>query len=158
MTADRFSIRAFKERDIEEIVDLEQRCFGGIHYLHDLSKPNINVATNDGQVIGFVASRALPTSSGAWIDCIAVEPRYQRAGIGRLLVDRVHCWMNYAFRRHIFAYVRQQDLQAQQFFRAVDFVAVRSVKSAVAGHDAYLFRFRHSLASPIKSADRLRAA
>lgn len=40
----------------------------------------------DGTMIGFVAGDTRPSQGGAWISTIAVDPRYQRRGIGRALL------------------------------------------------------------------------
>lgn len=43
-------------------------------------------AVNNGEMIGFAACDPRPSQSIAWISTIAVDPRYQRRGIGRALL------------------------------------------------------------------------
>jgi ribosomal-protein-alanine acetyltransferase len=43
-------------------------------------------AVEDGEMIGFVACDLRPSQSAAWIATIAVDPRYQRRGIGHMLL------------------------------------------------------------------------
>ena len=40
----------------------------------------------DGEMIGFAACDSRPSQSAAWIATIAVDPRWQRRGIGRMLL------------------------------------------------------------------------
>src|SRR5690606_37464534 len=40
----------------------------------------------DGEMIAFAACDPRPTQSAAWIATIAVDPRWQRRGIGRMLL------------------------------------------------------------------------
>jgi ribosomal-protein-alanine N-acetyltransferase len=40
----------------------------------------------DGEMIGFAACDPRPSQSVAWIATIAVDPRWQRRGIGRMLL------------------------------------------------------------------------
>jgi ribosomal-protein-alanine N-acetyltransferase len=43
-------------------------------------------AVENNEMIGFVGGDPRPSQSFAWIATIAVDPRYQRRGIGRLLL------------------------------------------------------------------------
>jgi len=43
-------------------------------------------AMEDGGMIGFVAGETRPSHGAAWIATLAVDPRYQRRGIGRALL------------------------------------------------------------------------
>lgn len=43
-------------------------------------------AVNDGEMIGFAACDPRPSQSVAWISTLAVDPRYQRRGVGRMLL------------------------------------------------------------------------
>lgn len=50
-------------------------------------------AVEDGDMIGFIGGDPRPSQAVAWVATIAVDPRYQRRGIGRMLLhaceDRV---------------------------------------------------------------------
>lgn len=43
-------------------------------------------AVGDGGLIGFIAGETRPSQGAAWIATLAVDPRYQRRGIGRALL------------------------------------------------------------------------
>jgi len=44
-------------------------------------------AVEFGEMIGFVAGDTRPANGAAWISTIGVDPRYQRRGIGRALLE-----------------------------------------------------------------------
>jgi len=44
-------------------------------------------AVENGEMIGFAACDTRPSQSAAWIATIAVDPRWQRRGIGRMLLQ-----------------------------------------------------------------------
>jgi ribosomal-protein-alanine N-acetyltransferase len=43
-------------------------------------------AVENGELIGFIAGDPRPSESVSWVATIAVDPRYQRRGIGRALL------------------------------------------------------------------------
>ncbi|MEW6287877.1 MAG: GNAT family N-acetyltransferase [Chloroflexota bacterium] len=43
-------------------------------------------AVEDGEMIGFAACDPRPSQSVAWLSTLAVDPRFQRRGIGRMLL------------------------------------------------------------------------
>lgn len=43
-------------------------------------------AVEDGEMVGFAACDPRPSQSVAWLSTIAVDPRFQRRGIGRMLL------------------------------------------------------------------------
>lgn len=43
-------------------------------------------AVEDGEFVGFAACDPRPSQAAAWLSTIAVDPRYQRRGIGRMLL------------------------------------------------------------------------
>ncbi len=51
-------------------------------------------AVESGEMIGFVAGDARQSNGVAWISTIAVDPRYQRRGIGRALLQACEVQMN----------------------------------------------------------------
>ncbi len=44
-------------------------------------------AVESGEMIGFVAGDTRPSNGAAWISTIGVDPRFQRRGIGRALLE-----------------------------------------------------------------------
>lgn len=79
--------------DLNALRKLEQTCFEKDAWsLFDLIAVLswINVvrfkAMEENQMIGFVAGETRQAAGSAWIATIAVDPRYQRRGIGRALL------------------------------------------------------------------------
>jgi len=80
-------------RDLGALRGLEQVSFGRdawsiLDLIAVLTFPEIVrlKATEDGEMIGFVAGDPRPSEGFAWIATIAVDPRYRRRGIGRALL------------------------------------------------------------------------
>jgi ribosomal-protein-alanine N-acetyltransferase len=79
--------------DLSSLRRLEHACFDVDAWsLFDLiavlSWPDVIrfKAVEDSQMIGFVAGETRPSRGAAWIATIAVDPRFQRRGIGRALL------------------------------------------------------------------------
>lgn len=95
-----------------------------------------------GTVVGFAVMERRAKSSR--IINLAVAPEVSRQGIGRLLVDYMK---QMRWRGPLWAFVRERNLRAQCFFRAMGFMA-KEVRHAFyrdatgADEDAYLFVWR----------------
>ena len=79
--------------DFNALRRLEKDCFGKdawpiLDLFAILSWPNVIrlKAVENDEMIGFVGGDPRPSQSVAWIATIAVDPRYQRRGIGRMLL------------------------------------------------------------------------
>jgi len=79
--------------DLNALRRLEHTCFEKdawplLDLLAVLSWPDVLrfKAAENGEMIGFVACDPRPSQSAAWIATIAVDPRFQRHGIGRMLL------------------------------------------------------------------------
>jgi len=79
--------------DLKALHRLEKACFEKdawplLELIAVLSWPEIIrfKAMEDGEMVGFVACDPRPSQSAAWIATIAVDPRFQRRGIGRMLL------------------------------------------------------------------------
>ncbi len=80
-------------RDLGELRRLEQVCFGRdawplLDLMAVLTWPDVIrlKAVEDGRMIGFVAGDPRRSEAASWVATIAVDPRYQRRGIGRALL------------------------------------------------------------------------
>jgi ribosomal-protein-alanine N-acetyltransferase len=86
-------IQSASLRDLTALRRLEQICFGqdawplldliAVLTWSDVIKLK---AVEAGEMIGFVACDPRPSESASWIATIAVDPRHQRRGIGRMLL------------------------------------------------------------------------
>ena len=79
-------------------------------------------AVEDGEMIGFVAGETRPLQGIAWIATIAVDPRFQRRGIGRALLRACEARIN---QRRIKLTVRLSNnpailLYEQEGYRTLD--------------------------------------
>lgn len=79
--------------DLTALRKLEHACFDKdawplLDLMAVLTWPDIIrlKVVEDGEMIGFAACDPRPTQSAAWIATIAVDPRWQRRGIGRMLL------------------------------------------------------------------------
>lgn len=79
--------------DLTALRKLEHTCFDKdawplLDLMAVLTWPDIIrlKVVEDGEMIGFAACDPRPTQSAAWIATIAVDPRWQRRGIGRMLL------------------------------------------------------------------------
>ena len=80
-------------RDLGALRKLEQACFDKdawpvLDLIAVLTFPEVVrlKAVLDGQMIGFVAGDPRRRDGWAWIATIGVDPRYQRRGVGRVLL------------------------------------------------------------------------
>lgn len=80
-------------RDLSALRRLEQACFQKdawplLELMAVLSWPDVTKlkAVEAGEMVGFVACDPRPAEHASWIATIAVDPRYQRRGIGRALL------------------------------------------------------------------------
>jgi ribosomal-protein-alanine N-acetyltransferase len=81
-------------RDLGSLRRLEQACFEKdawplLDLIAVLSWPEVIrlKAVEDGQMVGFAACDPRPSEGVSWIATIGVDPRYQRRGIGRALLQ-----------------------------------------------------------------------
>ena len=79
--------------DLNALRKLEHTCFDKdawplLDLIAVLTWPDVIrlKAVEDGEMIGFVACDPRPSQSAAWIATLAVDPRWQRRGIGRMLL------------------------------------------------------------------------
>jgi N-alpha-acetyltransferase 10/11 len=87
-------IHAASIRDLGALRRLEQVCFEKdawplLDLIAVLTWPDVIrlKAVENGEMIGFVAGDPRRSEGAGWIATIAVDPRYQRRGIGRALLQ-----------------------------------------------------------------------
>ena len=80
-------------RDLGALRRLEQACFEKdawslLDLIAVLTWPDVVrlKAVENGELIGFVAGDPRPSEEASWVATLAVDPRYQRRGIGRALL------------------------------------------------------------------------
>lgn len=96
----------------------------------------------DEQVVGYAVCELL--SDRIHVLNFAVAPEWRRRGVGRQLVAKLKEKLSAHRRTRLVLEVRERNLDAQRFFRAMGFRAVAVLR----GHyhdspeDAYVFRYR----------------
>jgi ribosomal-protein-alanine N-acetyltransferase len=112
-------IRCLRQRNcIGMVAELGERVVG--YELHELHKDRIHLIN------------------------LAVHPDFCQQGIGRQLVQKLVDKLNNSNRRRVVAEVRERNLPAQLFFRAIGFRAVNTLRNfyAAAGIDEDAYQFR----------------
>jgi len=76
---------------------------------------------------------------------VEVHPEFQRDGVGRSLINKLKSKLSYERRNRITLKVRESNLDAQLFFRAMGFQAVEVLRNHYqeCSEDAYLMRYQH---------------
>ena len=84
---------------------------------------DVLVAQADGKVVGYLVLSFIPGLSGlrAWIDDVAVDPDYQRRGLGASLVGAAIQTASMRGASHLFVYTRRGDRDVREFYRACGF-------------------------------------
>lgn len=126
-------IRWMIRRDMAEVLDIEQVSFvnpwSEEEFLKWLRQRNVigMVAEQDGRLFGYMVYEFSKT--GIHLHNIAAAP--QRHGVGTALIDKLRGKLRYDRRNRITVNVRETNLDAQLFFKAMGFEAVKVI------HDAY---------------------
>lgn len=144
-------IRFITRRDMEDVMALELAAFGdpwSEREITDFLKlPHAIgvVVEDDGILVGFMLYEIGP-------DCIvlhdiAINELYRREGIGRQLVDKLIDKLHEKRRRDLLVLVRERNLEAQLFFRALGFRTAGIVRHAYwdVEEDGYRMRYRKGL-------------
>src|SRR5271157_187373 len=98
MVLEKVKIRVLDENDLDAIVEIDERILGKerrafwkrkIAYSGIFPRPAL-VAELEGKVVGFILGYVSGWEFGVpdcvgWIDTLAVDPTYQRSGIGRTM-------------------------------------------------------------------------
>lgn len=150
-------VRWLCRRDMDDVLRIERQCFDHPWTREDfvccLSQRNCIGVVVDvrSEVAGFMIYEL---AHGRFhILNIAVARPFRRMHLARSMVERVIWKLAETHRTHIFCEVRERNLTAQQFFKALDFRAVAVLRAHYddTEEDAYLMRFTddsRSLANP----------
>lgn len=146
-TSIRPHIRWMIRRDLSEVLRIERQCFefpwNEVDYLRCLGQRNCigMVAEHDDAVAGFMVYELHKTQLR--LLNFAVAPECQRQGVGRRLVERLQEKLAVQRRRRIDLEVRETNLPAQFFFRALGFRATEVLKGWYEDtpEDAYVMQF-----------------
>jgi len=144
----RVHIRWMLRRDMNEILRIEQDSFElpwtEEDFLNCLRSRNcIGMSAEQGErVVAFMIYELHKRK----LDILnfAVQPDFRRARVGAQMVSKLISKLSGHRRTHITAVVRETNLQAQLFFRAVNFTALRVLRDHFddTGESAYLMRYR----------------
>lgn len=128
----RVNIRQATRNDISYISRVERSIFSDpwstseILLMLNSKKSEIWLAIHRDTPIGIMSFRY--NEDHLWLCSIGVVKEYRRMGVGHKLIDVVKKKARDLCKR-IRAYVREEDLSAQLFFRSCEFVAVGSTSS-----------------------------
>lgn len=144
----RWMIRA----DLKEVLAIEKACFecpwdedeyvsylGHRHRIGMVYEPTVS-----GQSKGIRAYMLYELHhDGLELDNMAVDPHFQREGYGWQMIDKLRDKLSQQRRTWITVKVREGNLEAQLFFKAMGFrcVDVLPAPYEVTDEDAYLFRY-----------------
>ncbi len=126
-------------RDMPEVLDIENHAsefpWSEDDFSTALRQLNIigTVAEYDYQVVGFVVYEL--HKSRLQLINVAVHQDLQRQGIGRQIVEHIKNKPAVARRSLVMLDVRETNLTAQRFFRAMGFKAVSILRRLLPGHD-----------------------
>ena len=145
-------LRWMIDRDLSQVMGIESLCFGPdadtrreMRALIDMPGVYSIVAEAENESIdGFVIYERRKTR--IVIRNLAVAPMRQRRGIGTLLIDKLRGKLSFQ-RKVLTALVRESNLPAQLFFRAMGLVATDIIPHPWARfggglEDGYLFELR----------------
>ena len=138
-------IRWMIRRDMPEVLDIEQRCFAQCwseeNFLCALRQRNTigMIAEHQEAVIAFMVYQL--KKAELHILNFAVHPQFWRSGVGSEMVAKLVAKLTSQRREKISVCVREGNLPAQQFWRAVHFAAKNILSGYYedTGEDAYRF-------------------
>lgn len=150
-------------RDLEYVYAIERQCFE-----HPWTEDEFIRCLRQRNCIGMVAERDVSMSVGGEGEHVydtqpvgymiyelhknrlhllnfAVHPRFQRTGVGRAMIDKLMTKLSPDRRNRIVLEVRETNLDAQLFFKAMGFRAIsvlRGFYGEDTAEDAYLMQRR----------------
>ncbi len=144
----RVHVRWMVRRDFPEVMAIEQACFEFPWDEKDfetcLRQRNCigMVAEHEGRVVGFMIYE-IPKNRIHLLN-IATAPEFQHQGVARQMVQKLIGKLASQRRTKISLEVRETNLPALVFFRALGFLAVQTLKNHYheTNDDAYVLQYR----------------
>ena len=144
----RVHIRWMIRRDMPEVLQAERESFefawSEEDFLRCLRQRNcIGMVAEQGEkVVGFMIYEL--HKAKLHILNFAVHPQYRRVGVGAQMVAKLISKLSSHRRTKITLEVRETNLAAQLFFKALEFRAVRVLRGYYedSGEDAFLMQYR----------------
>lgn len=151
-------IRWMIRRDLPTVLNIEDRCFEfpwkEDDFIRALRQRTVigMVAERGDQVVGFMIYEL--HKHRLHLLSMAVDPDYSRQGIGTAMVEKLVSKLSYQRRNRLVLEVRESNLPAQLFFKAMGFKATCVLHKfyedtdADCDEDAYMMQFRVSQVAP----------
>ena len=123
-----FVIRPYNTGDESGVIDLWQRC--------KLTRPQNNPKLDIERklkvnpelfLVGLIEREIIATAMGGyeghrgWINYLAVDPRFQRNGLGRKMMDTIQSKLSTLGCPKINLQVREDNLEAVNFYKAIGY-------------------------------------
>ncbi len=118
-------LRSFRLSDLETLCEIDQECFpAGVSYSRKelaafIDQPNSKtwVAIEGESIVGFLVADRQPKRVGH-ITTIDVVEGWRRQGVGKALIEAAEDWARRQGLRLIYLEMAEDNLTAQQFYRA----------------------------------------
>jgi ribosomal-protein-alanine N-acetyltransferase len=145
-------VRWMIRRDMVDVLAIENRCFGQHAWSEEEFVRQLRQRNCIGMVVEEDATQAILgymvyalEKKSLEILTIAVDPHYQRCGIGWQMIDKLIGKLSAKRRTKITAAVRDANLDAHLFFKAMGFRAQVPIlrRYFENGEDAYRFAYRY---------------
>ncbi len=131
----RVTLKPLSSSHVEDIVDIDHRILGKkrqsfwkkkVKAVEPNTPPTAIVAELENKAIGFIFGEVggwqfkVPASVG-WIDTLGVDPKYQKRGVAKALMQELTKNFRKAGVKNIYTLVNWSDWDLLQFFRRVGF-------------------------------------
>ena len=144
------------KRDLPRVLEIEKDVFefpfDEADFLRVLRKRNtvLTVAIDGSERLCGYALYAIFEARFHILN-IAVDPHYQRRGVGAAMIDTLKDKLSANRRKRITAEVRESNVDAQLFFKATGFRAVTILRDFYdeTDDDAYVMQYRLPVESPV---------
>lgn len=126
------TVRPVRSHEVKRLTQIEKACFAEDYWtpkeIRDFAMDDqtaVLVAVVGAKIVGHMLIDLMHRS--VCLVSVAVDPMYQRSGVGRQLVDEAIDMLNRR-RPKIVLHVRETNLGAQLFFRQMGFRATKMFK------------------------------